>query len=309
MTESHQNVDVRRVAGHIGAEITGVRVGPDLPGPILETIRTALHEHKVVFFHGQDHLDDENQAGFARLFGELTTAHPTVPGLSNASNVLPLDAQAGGGKANAWHTDVTFVDRPPALSFLRAVTLPPYGGDTAWANTAAAYKALAPELRDLAERLWALHSNDYDYVGTRGGGVNGLSERDAKHHQEVFLSTVYETEHPVVRVHPETGERALLLGQFVREILGVSSADSRYLFEMFQRHVTRLENTVRWRWSPGDLVIWDNRATQHYAIDDYGDLPRRMHRVTVAGVAAVSVDGRHSVARAGDASAYAGSAR
>jgi alpha-ketoglutarate-dependent sulfate ester dioxygenase len=309
MTESHQNFDVRRVAGHIGAEITGVRVGPDLPGPILEAVRTALHEHKVVFFRGQDHLDDESQAGFARLFGELTTAHPTVPGLSEARNVLSLDAQAGGGKANAWHTDVTFVDRPPALSFLRAVTLPPYGGDTTWANTVAGYAALAPELRDLADRLWALHSNDYDYVGTRGGGVNNLSDRDRKHHQEVFLSTVYETEHPVVRIHPETGERALLLGQFVRQILGVSPSDSRSLFELFQRHVTRLENTVRWHWTPGDLAIWDNRGTQHYAIDDYGDLPRRMHRVTVAGVVPVSVDGRHSVARTGDASAYVGSAR
>ena len=87
----------------------------------------------------------------------------------------------------------------------------------------------------------------------------------------------------MVRVHPETAERTLVLGQFVKRILGVSTSDSRYLFELFQRHVTRLENTVRWRWAPGDLAIWDNRATQHYAIDDYGDLPRRMHRITVAG--------------------------
>ena len=304
MTQSNSNVDVRRVAGHIGAEITGVRLGPDLPEPILEIIKNALHEHKVIFFHGQDHLDDESQSGFARLFGDLTLPHPTVPGQAGGRNVLSLDAQRGGGKANAWHTDVTFVDRPPAISFLRAVTLPPYGGDTTWANTATAYQALAPELRELAERLWALHTNDYDYIGTRGGGVNDVTPRDQDHHRDVFLSTIYQTEHPVVRVHPETGERALLLGQFVRHILGVSYADSKYLFELFQRHVTRLENTVRWRWTPGDLAIWDNRATQHYAIDDYGDLPRRMHRVTVAGVVPVSVDGRRSVARAGDASGY-----
>ena len=136
-----------------------------------------------------------------------------------------------------------------------------------------------------------------------------MSARDRKHHDEVFLSTVYETEHPVVRVHPETGERTLLLGQFVRQILGVPAADSRHLFDLFQRHVTRLENTVRWRWSPGDLAIWDNRATQHYAIDDYGDLPRRMHRVTVAGDVPVGVDGQRSLARAGDASAYLAPAR
>jgi taurine dioxygenase len=305
MTQIHPSIDVRRVAGHIGAEVTGIRVGPDLPGPIMEIIRTALNEHKVIFFRGQDHLDDESQSGFARLFGYLTQPHPTVPGQAGGSNVLSLDARRGGGKANAWHTDVTFVDRPPALSFLRAVTLPPYGGDTVWANTAAAYQSLAPDLRELADRLRALHSNDFDYIGTRGGGVNAMTARDQDHHREVFLSTVYETEHPVVRVHPVTGERALLLGQFVRHILGVPAGDSRYLFELFQRHVTRLENTVRWRWAPGDLAVWDNRATQHYAIDDYGDLPRRMHRVTVAGDVPVGVDGRRSVARAGDATAYA----
>ena len=309
MTQTHPSIDIRRVTGHIGAEITGVRLGPDLADSTLRIVRSALHEHKVIFFHGQDHLDDGSQAGFARLFGELTTAHPTVPGLSDARSVLPLDAQAGGGKANAWHTDVTFVDRPPAISILRAVTLPPYGGDTTWANTAAAYQTLGPELQALAEGLWALHSNDYDYAQTRGGGVNTAVARDREHHAEVFLSTIYQTEHPVVRVHPETGERALLLGQFVRRILGMPAADSRSLFELFQRHITRLENTVRWRWSPGDVAIWDNRATQHYAIDDYGDLPRRMHRVTVAGDLPVGVDGRRSVARAGDASGYVTAAR
>jgi alpha-ketoglutarate-dependent sulfate ester dioxygenase len=102
---------------------------------------------------------------------------------------------------------------------------------------------------------------------------------------------------PLVRVHPDTGERALLLGHFVRRILGVSVSDSRYLFDLFQSHVTRLENTVRWHWAPGDIVMWDNRATQHYAIDDYADLPRKMHRVTVSGGRAVSVTGEHSHAR------------
>ena len=134
--------------------------------------------------------------------------------------------------------------------------------------------------------------------------MGGRSGKDERHHNEVFLSTVFQTEHPVVRVHPETGERALLLGQFVKEILGVSASDSRYLFDLFQRHVTRLENTVRWHWTPGDVAIWDNRATQHYAIDDYGDLPRRMHRVTVAGDIPVGVDGFTSRAVQGESAAY-----
>ena len=302
---SQPAIDVRRIAGHIGAELTGIRVGPALPGDVVGVIRGALHEHKVIFFRGQEHLDDAAQSGFARLFGELTTAHPTVPGSDEDRHVLELDAQRGGGKANAWHTDVTFVDRPPAITMLRAVTLPPYGGDTTWANTAAAYQNLSPALRRLADGLRALHSNAFDYAVRSGGGVEAKSERDERHYREVFTATVYETEHPVVRVHPETGERSLLLGQFVRRILGVSAADSRYLFDLFQQHVTRLENTVRWRWTPGDLAVWDNRATQHYAIDDYGDLPRRMHRVTVSGDLAVGIDGQLSRAVSGDSAAYA----
>jgi alpha-ketoglutarate-dependent sulfate ester dioxygenase len=298
-------IDVQRIAGHIGAEIAGISVSPDLGPDIVKIIRNALLEHKVVFFRGQDHLDDAAQAGFARLFGDLTTAHPTVPGTEADSRVFELDAQRGGGKANAWHTDVTFVDRPPAISVLRAITLPPFGGDTTWANTVTAYESLSPALRSLADNLWALHSNDYDYAARSGGGVQPKSEQDQRHFREVFTATVYQTEHPVVRVHPETGERSLLLGQFVRRILGVSASDSRYLFDLFQQHVTRLENTVRWRWAPGDLAMWDNRATQHYAIDDYADLSRTMHRVTVSGDLAVSVDGRCSRAVAGDSAAYA----
>jgi alpha-ketoglutarate-dependent sulfate ester dioxygenase len=207
-------IDVRRIAGHIGAEITGIRVAADLPGDVFGIIRSALHQHKVVFVRGQDHLDDAEQAGFARLFGELTTPHPAVPGIEQQPNVLELDAQRGGGKANAWHTDVTFLGRPPAVSILRAITLPPYGGDTAWANTAAAYQNLTSGLRILAESLRALHTNEYDYAEQSGGGVGAKSDRDERHHREVFLSAIYETEHPVVRVHPETGECTLLLGQF-----------------------------------------------------------------------------------------------
>ncbi|MBQ6644651.1 MAG: TauD/TfdA family dioxygenase, partial [Saccharopolyspora sp.] len=124
-----------------------------------------------------------------------------------------------------------------------------------------------------------------------------------------FVSTVYETEHPVVRVHPETGERSLLLGHFVQRFLGFGKSDTARLFDLLQSHVTQLENTVRWRWAPGDVAIWDNRATQHYAVDDYGELARKVSRVTVAGDVPVDVEGGRSVARRGDAAAYsAGSA-
>ena len=110
----------------------------------------------------------------------------------------------------------------------------------------------------------------------------------------VFTSTVYETEHPVVRVHPQSGERTLLLGHFVKRLKGLSQHDSAHLFAVLQGHVTRLENTVRWRWQAGDVAIWDNRATQHYAIDDYGDQPRVVRRVTLGGDVPVGIDGQRS---------------
>ncbi|HWC78489.1 MAG TPA: TauD/TfdA family dioxygenase [Pseudonocardiaceae bacterium] len=287
------------VAGRIGARIDGVRLGPDLDPETVTAIRDALLRHKVIFLPGQHHLDDAAHAGFARLLGELTTAHPTVPAVDGTANVLPLDAEAGG-KANQWHTDVTFVDAPPAFSVLRAVTIPPYGGDTSWANTVTAYEELPPTLRELAERLWALHSNLYDYAALKPEA----SAADQAHYREVFTRINFETEHPVVRVHPETGERSLLLGNFAQHLLGVPKADSAHLIDLLQSHVSRLENTVRWRWSAGDVAIWDNRATQHYAIDDYGDQPRRMHRVTIAGDVPVGVHGQRSVSRTGDATAY-----
>ena len=183
----------------------------------------------------------------------------------------------------------TYVDALPQFSVLRGLVIPPVGGDTVWANTVAAYETLPPLLRGLADQLWALHSNVFDYAATRPNAT----ARQVQLYETVFKSTVYETEHPVVQVHPLTGERTIILGSFVRRLLGVSSAESAHLFAMLQEHVTQLENTVRWRWSVGDVVIWDNRATQHKAIDDYGEERRIVRRVTVDGPVSVGIDGRH----------------
>jgi alpha-ketoglutarate-dependent sulfate ester dioxygenase len=138
-----------------------------------------------------------------------------------------------------------------------------------------------------------LHTNEYDYQARR----TGATPEDLRYYREIFTSTVYETEHPLVRIHPETGERTLLLGHFVKKIIGLSSFDSAHLFQVFQEHITRHENTVRWRWAVGDVAVWDNRATQHYAINDYGDQYRLVRRVTVDGDVPVGVDGRRSVTR------------
>ncbi|WP_037359400.1 TauD/TfdA dioxygenase family protein [Amycolatopsis orientalis] len=292
---------VRKLGSGIGARIDGVRLGGDLPAETVAGIRAALLANKVVFFRDQHHLDDARQQEFAARLGTLTQPHPTVRS-TGLGNILPIDAQHG--KANSWHSDVTFVDRIPAISLLRAVTIPAYGGTTTWANTAIAYETLPASLKALADRLWAVHTNLYDYAGTadehRIGGVD-VKERS---YREEFRSDTYETEHPVVRVHPETGERVLLLGHFVKRLVGLSAAESDAIFALLQARITRLENTVRWQWAPGDLAIWDNRATQHYGVADYDDLPRRLHRVTIAGDVPVSIDGVRSTARTGDASTY-----
>jgi len=297
----YDRISVHKVGGNIGAEIGNVRIGGHLDGRVVAEIRRALLQHRVVFLRNQGHADDEIQRQFSALLGTVTKPHPTVAGDGEA--VLPIDAEYS--KANSWHTDVTFVDRIPAISVLRAITLPPYGGTTVWANTVRAYETLPDSLKALVERLWALHSNRYDYARSRDDTelIGGIDVKEQAYRDE-FEHLEYETEHPVVRLHPETGERTLILGSFVRRFVGLTARDSEDLFQLLQRHVTRLENTVRWSWRPGDIAIWDNRSTQHYAVDDYDNLPRRLHRITLAGDVPVSLDGTTSVPRKGDASHF-----
>ncbi|GFM79784.1 hypothetical protein PSCICN_04760 [Pseudomonas cichorii] len=282
-------LDIQPIAGRIGAQINGVALSADLDAATVDAIQAALVQYKVLFFRGQTHLDDQSQEAFAKLLGE-PIAHPTVPVRDGTRYLMQLSG-ADGQRANSWHTDVTFVDAYPKASILRSVIAPASGGDTVWANTAAAYNDLSPEIRELADKLWALHSNEYDYAGIRPG----VTSEKLEHYRKVFASTVYETEHPVVRVHPVSGERSLLLGHFVKRIKGYSASDSAHLFGLLQSHVTRLENTVRWRWTAGDVAIWDNRSTQHYAVDDYGQQERIVRRVTLQGEVPVGVAGQKSV--------------
>jgi len=292
-------IGVRRLAGNIGAEITGVDTGTELSDDTIAQIRQALLDHKVVFLRGQN-LDYQRQVAFAERLGPLTLGHPTLSSPPDQPFLEEIDSRKGT-RANHWHTDVTFVDRPPAFTLLHAVVIPPVGGDTLWANTATAYQSLPAELRDLADRLRIVHTNDYDYAA-----VAYREERDdvIRAMRQQFVSTVYETEHPAVRVHPETEERSLVLGGFARTVAGFSPQASRDLIRILQEYATRPEHTVRWQWRVDDLAIWDNRATQHYAIFDYGQEHRRGERVTVAGPVPVGVDGRPSVALKGEASAY-----
>lgn len=284
--ETDSPLDIAPVAGRIGAEIRGVQLSGDLDPLTVAAIRAALVRHKVIFFRDQD-LDDRRQEDFAALLGE-PVAHPTVPVAEGSRFLLELDSREGYA-ASSWHTDVTFVPAYPAASILRAITIPEAGGDTLWANAVTAYETLPEPLRLLVDGLRAVHSNVYDYAE-----ILGVRKEYLEEHRKVFASTVYETEHPVVHVHPESGERSLILGHFLKNFVGLNVEDSRRLFAVLQDHAVKPENTVRWRWRAGDVAIWDNRATQHRAIADFGTQRRTLRRATIKGVTPVGIDGRES---------------
>lgn len=260
-------VTVTKLTSRIGAQVDGVRLGGNLEAGTVNQIRAALLAHRVIFFRGQSHLDDDQQLAFARLLG-TPIAHPAA-------------YRTRRGRPMFWHTDLAYFPNYPAASILRPIDLPAYGGSTLWASTAAAYAELPEPLKALTENLWALHTNRYDYVMTE----TITDERQVPD---------FRTEHPVVRVHPETGERTLLAGVFVRGFIGLDSHESHVLLELLQRRITLANNTIRWNWELGDVAIWDNRATQHRAVDDYDDQHRLMHRVTLMGDVPVDVHGRQS---------------
>jgi len=288
VVDADSPLDIAPVGGRIGAEIRGIRLGGDLDEETVTAIRAALVRHKVIFFRDQTHLDDEAHEAFAARLGE-PLAHPTVPVAEGSRFLLELNSKEGEA-ASAWHTDITFLPAYPSASVLRAIVIPPAGGDTLWANGATAYADLPPPLKALVERLRAIHTNAYDYAASRPEA----SADQVRRHREIFASTVYETEHPVAHIHPETQERVLLLGNFVKSFVGFNRDDFARLFSLLQDHITRPENTVRWRWTPGDIAIWDNRATQHRAIADFGRQRRLLRRATIAGSVPVGVDGNRS---------------
>lgn len=293
-TDPSSPLEIHPVTGTIGAEVRGVVLSGDLPAATVHAIEAALVRHKVLFFRDQQHISDADHEDFAALLGD-PVAHPTVPVAEGSRYLLELDSKEGYA-ASSWHTDVTFVDAYPKASILRAITVPEAGGDTQWANGETAYEALPEPLRQLVNTLRAVHSNDYDYAATLQGSTSTASQQEyIKRHRNTFTSTVYETEHPLVRVHPVSGQRSLLLGHFVKRIVGLNAADSARLFAILQEHITKPENVVRWRWRAGDIAIWDNQSTQHRAVADFGLQRRTLRRATIAGTIPIGIDGRESV--------------
>lgn len=256
-------------------------------------VRAQLTERKVLFFRGQHALDPTGQIRLGNRIGELTASHPVVPGIDDEhTEIYALDS-ADNGFSDVWHTDVTFMKRPPLGSILRAVTLPPGGGDTNWADLELAYESLSPAVQRLADELDAVHDGNREfgyYLAQRRQGRGSVWEGET-------VTSLEPVVHPVVRVHPETGRRSLFVNPgFTERIQGVSDAESRHLLDLFYAHLTKPEHIVRHRWAEGDVAMWDNRSTVHYANRDYGDARRVMHRVTLRGDAPVGVEALRSQA-------------
>ncbi|QQO35528.1 TauD/TfdA family dioxygenase [Bradyrhizobium diazoefficiens] len=279
--------DIVKRTVRIGAEIRNIRLSADLPDQTIAAINGLLLEHKVIFFRDQGHLDDVEQERFAMRFGKLAP-NPTFAATKGTTSVVEIHSVYPPFSTDNWHIDWSCMDAYPKISVLRGIVIPPIGGDTVWANTATAYLDLPTPLRRLADDLWAIHS--FAVVGRP-------TDADKTLYDDALTGARFETEHPVVRVHPETGERTLVLGSYVRRLVDVSKCDGQRLTDLFESHITKPENTVRWKWKQGDVAIWDNRATIHYAANDYGDKPRIVRRATIEGEVPVSTDGRRSVAR------------
>jgi taurine dioxygenase len=289
------------LAGRIGVEIGGTDIARPLPEPVVEAIRAALDEWKVVFFRGQ-RLDHGSQIAFGRQFGELTYAHPhddhppeghpeiyTVDPrrFSTQYGVDRKEQQRRYSYTSGWHTDVTPAVNPPAGSILRADVVPEFGGDTTFTNLVAAYESLSEPVRRFVDTLWAEHR-----YGANSSGIGRTGAYSARIGQNSLVAN-----HPVVRVHPRTGERALFVNPvFTDHILDVEPLESRWILEHLFAHLSHPEFTVRFHWEPGSVAFWDNRATAHLGPQDIGhlDVERVLHRITLIGEVPVGVDGRES---------------
>jgi alpha-ketoglutarate-dependent taurine dioxygenase len=279
---------VERLTGTIGAVVTEV----DLErAQDRETLSRLLHEYLVLIFPRQT-LSKAGQVRVARLLGTPTPAHPVVPGEPDFPEILPLDGAKGGRNAR-WHTDITFVLRPAAASVLVADVVPSWGGDTLWSDARSGYERLAAPLRAALDELRAVHRiTPLAYWGEPADSA--LNRIDAKA-LAAEATSVVPVVHPMVRVHPVTDRRSLFVNPgFTSHIVGLSRIESEHLLRLCYEHLAQPELTFRHRWQAGDVVIWDNQATLHYAADDYGHSERRLRRVTVAGPIPIGPDGKTS---------------
>jgi alpha-ketoglutarate-dependent taurine dioxygenase len=288
--EAPTTIDIRPLSGVIGAELRGVDLKQPLAEETIAEIRAALLAHKVIFFPGQ-HLTPEEHVAFGAQFGAVTPAHPVMPGLADNPKVFEIDYTKSAElyatygdvarrkrKTNGldWHTDVTFVETPPLGSILNAVVIPDAGGDTAWTNQVAAFEALSPTLQRFLETLTAVHDGSDQFGALLEAFGEGIWDDER-------FSKLEPVTHPVVRTHPETGEKVLFVNAgFTSHINELEPEESDALLSYLYAHSAKPEFTVRYHWTAGDLGFWDNRATQHSVVGDFtGD--RVIQRITLRG--------------------------
>jgi taurine dioxygenase len=289
-TDSRE-VDVVPLSKYTGAEIRGVDLSSDLDDATVRRIRDALLRWRVIFFRGQ-HLTRDAHVAMGSRFGEVVSAHPTLPArFPERPEILVIEkdpqSEAPGGSSidHRWHTDVTYVEVPPMGSILRAVQVPAYGADTEWTNLVAAYAALSEPLRSMIDGFTAVHEN-----------VLHLVRGEPTPLMEAFMAKRLTALHPVVTIHPETGERVLYVNpDYTSHIVELSRRESHHMLACLNEHLSSREFTVRFRWEPGDVAFWDNRSTAHVAPNDVPEGNHRvMERITLTGIRPVGVNGQAS---------------
>ncbi len=271
-------IEVKPIAGAIGAEVLGVRIADELPDAAIGAIRKALLDHCVIFFRDQDELPDDRFLAFAKRFGK-SVEYPFVRGLESFPEIIQVaklehETTNFGG---IWHSDTSYLEEPPMGTLLAARELPPFGGDTLFANQYLAYEALSPALQRVLDGLSAVSdSAKADVTRTREDRVKSDGTQAARQ--------PLAAEHPVVRTHPETGRQALYVNvAHTSRFVGMTEVESAGLLRFLFDHQVRPEFTCRFVWKPGSVAFWDNRCAQHNPVNDYHGFRRVMHRITLAG--------------------------
>ncbi|WP_248765707.1 taurine dioxygenase [Pseudomonas protegens] len=262
----------------LGAQITGIDISQPLSIEHRDAIEQALLKHQVLFFRNQP-VTPQQQARFAACFGDLHI-HPIYPNVPEQPEILILDTAETDVRDNAiWHTDVTFLPTPALGAVLSAKLLPEFGGDTLWASGIAAYEALSEPMKNLLQGLTATHDFTKSFPLERFGNTpEDLARWEETRRKNPPLS------HPVIRTHPVSGRKSLFVNDgFTTRINELSESESAAILHLLFAHATRPEFTIRWRWQENDIAFWDNRVTQHYAVDDYRPQRRVMQRATILG--------------------------
>ena len=272
------SLTITPISSALGAQIDGVDLTRPLSPLQRDAIEQALLEYQVIFFKQQS-ITPQQQARFAANFGDLHI-HPIYPNVPEQPEVLVLDTAVTDVRDNAvWHTDVTFLPTPAMGAVLSAKQLPAFGGDTLWASGIAAFEGLSKPLQRLLDGLTATHDFTKSFPLERFGSTpEDFARWDQTRKNNPPLS------HPVIRTHPVSGRKSLFVNEgFTTRINELSEAESEAILKLLFAHATRPEYTIRWRWQQNDVAFWDNRVTQHYAVDDYRPNRRVMHRATILG--------------------------